>query len=230
MRALEKNHTWEVMGLPKGKTTVGCKWVFTVKYNSNGSLERYKARLVAKGFTQTYGIDYLETFAPVAKLNTEEVYMDPPPGFDEHFGSKVCKLKKSLYGLKQSPRAWFERFTQFVKNQGYVQAQRDHVTEMDRLKKSLALEFEIKDLGSLRYFLGMEVARSKRGIVVSQRKYILDLLKETGMSGCRSADTPIDPNQKLGDTKDGNLVNTTRIPYPKIFEKYSRKGIVLQEE
>ncbi|RVW18846.1 Retrovirus-related Pol polyprotein from transposon RE1 [Vitis vinifera] len=267
MRALEKNHTWEVMGLPKGKTTVGCKWVFTVKYNSNGSLERYKARLVAKGFTQNYGIDYLETFAPVAKLNTmrvllsiaanldwplqqldvnnaflngnleEEVYMDPPPGFDEHFGSKVCKIKKSLYGLKKSPRAWFERFTQFVKNQGYVQAQSDHtmfikhsndgkiailivyvddiiligdhVTEMDRLKKSLALEFEIKDLGSLRYFLGMEVARSKRGIVVSQRKYILDLLKETGMSGCRPADTPIDPNQKLGDTKDGNLVNTT---------------------
>ncbi|RVW85208.1 Retrovirus-related Pol polyprotein from transposon RE1 [Vitis vinifera] len=213
MRALEKNHTWEVMGLPKGKTTVGCKWVFTVKYNSNGSLERYKARLVAKGFTQTYGIDYLETFAPVAKLNTvrvllsiaanldwplqqldvknaflngnleEEVYMDPPPGFDEHFGSKV----------------W------------------DHVTEMDRLKKSLALEFEIKDLGSLRYFLGMEVARSKRGIVVSQRKYILDLLKETGMSGCRPADTPIDPNQKLGDTNDGNLVNTTR--YQKLVGK-----------
>ena len=171
--------------------------------------------------------------------------MDPPPGFDEHFGSKVCKLKKSLYGLKQSPRAWFERFTQFVKNQGYVQAQSDHtmfikhsndgkiailivyvddiiltgdhVTEMDRLKKSLALEFEIKDLGSLRYFLGMEVARSKRGIVVSQRKYILDLLKETGMSGCRSADTPIDPNQKLGDTKDGNLVNTTQ--YQKLVGK-----------
>ena len=171
--------------------------------------------------------------------------MDPPPGFDEHFGSKVCKLKKSLYGLKQSPRAWFERFTQFVKNQGYVQAQSDHtmfikhsndgkiailivyvddiiltgdhVTEMDRLKKSLALEFEIKDLGSLRYFLGMEVARSKRGIVVSQRKYILDLLKETGMSGCRPADTPIDPNQKLGDTNDGNLVNTTR--YQKLVEK-----------
>jgi hypothetical protein len=93
----------------------------------------------------------------------------------------------------------------------------DNVTEMDRLKKSLALEFEIKDLGSLRYFLGMEVARSKRGIIVSQRKYILDLLKETGMSGCRPADTPIDPNQKLGDTKDGNPVNTTR--YQKLVGK-----------
>ena len=56
----------------------------------------------------------------------EEVYMDPPPGFQERFGSKVCRLKKSLYGLKQSPRAWFEKFTRSVKNQGYHQTQTDH--------------------------------------------------------------------------------------------------------
>ena len=70
MRALEKNQTWNVVALPKGKTTVGCKWVFTTKYKSNGILDQYKAKLVAKGFTQTYGIDYSETFAPMAKLNT----------------------------------------------------------------------------------------------------------------------------------------------------------------
>jgi len=76
------------------------------------------------------------------------------------------------------------------------------VTEMERLKRNLAVEFEIKDLGSLKYFLGMEVARSKKGIAVSQRKYVLDLLQETGMSGGRPVDTPMDPNVKLSEKGD----------------------------
>ena len=63
MKALEKNNTWEKVNLPKGKTSMGCKWVFTVKFNLDGSLERYKVKLVAKSFTRTYGIDYKETFS-----------------------------------------------------------------------------------------------------------------------------------------------------------------------
>jgi hypothetical protein len=70
MRALEKNRTWELMDLPQGKQPVGCKWVFTIKHTPEGKVERYKVRLVAKGYTQTYGIDYDETFAPVAKMNS----------------------------------------------------------------------------------------------------------------------------------------------------------------
>ncbi|KAM7488896.1 hypothetical protein LguiB_026380 [Lonicera macranthoides] len=86
----------------------------------------------------------------------------------------------------------------------------DDVEEMSRLKQNLAREFEIKDLSDLRCFLGMEVARSNYGIVVSQRKYILDLLSETGMSGCKPSDTPIELGTKLGDVKDGVPVETRR--------------------
>jgi hypothetical protein len=113
MEALHKNKTWDLVKLPNGKKVVGWKWVFTIKYKANGFVEQYKARLVAKGFTQTYGIDYEETFAPVAKMNSirallsiaanlnwplhqfdvknaflhgdleEEVYMEIPPGLED---------------------------------------------------------------------------------------------------------------------------------------------------
>ena len=138
LAALEKNKTWELVPSPMGKKIVSCKWVYTVKQNPDGKIERYKARLVAKGYSQTYGIDYDETFAPVAKMSTvrtliscatnfdwplyqldvknaflhgdlhEEVYMEIPSGFTTtQTKGKVLRLKKSLYGLKQSPRAWF---------------------------------------------------------------------------------------------------------------------------
>jgi len=155
--ALQKNMTWKLVHLPKGKKAVGCKWVFTVKQTPEGKVDRYKARLVAKGYNQTYGIDYDETFAPVAKMGTvrtliscaanfgwplhqldvknaflhgdlqEEVYMEISPGFsNEQTLGKVCKLKKSLYGLKQSPRAWFDRFRRAVCDMGYSQCNGDH--------------------------------------------------------------------------------------------------------
>lgn len=260
MSALEKNKTWEVVDKPRGTNIVDCKWIFTVKYNADGSLERYKARLVAKGYTQTYGVDYQETFAPVAKMNTvrillalaahfdwqlvqydvknaflhgdldEEIYMNIPPGIEENTGNKVCKLRKALYGLKQSPRAWFGRFATVMKDFGYKQSQGDHtlfikhsktgkvtallvyvddiiVTGNDErekleLKDKLVQEFEIKELGRLKYFLGIEVAYSEKGIFISQQKYVSDLLTDTGKSGCKPAPTPMDPNQKLRESKE----------------------------
>ena len=157
MKALRKTGTWELTMLPKGKRNVGYKWVYTVKHRADGSIERYKARLVAKGFTQTYGVDYEETFAPVAKMNSirillslaanldwplhqfdvkndflhgdleKEVYMDVPPSFENSkTEGKVCRLKKSLYGFKQSPRAWFELFTQAMLRFGFRQSHADH--------------------------------------------------------------------------------------------------------
>ena len=165
--------------------------------------------------------------------------MDILPGFEDKFAKgKVCKLRKSLYGLKQSPRAWFERFTRVLRHDGYTQCQANHTLfvkhstsdkitilivyvddivltrnckeEMAHLKHLLVREFEIKDLGHLKYFLEMEVARSSKGIYVSQRKYTLDLLRETGMSGCKLVETPMDPNTKLGNIIQGEVVDRGR--------------------
>ena len=93
MNAPRHNGTWEIVDLPKDKKTVGCKWVFTIKCNADGKVERYKTRLVAKGFTQTYGIDYLETFAPVAKINSTSIVIS---GNKFRLASSRTRSKKCL--------------------------------------------------------------------------------------------------------------------------------------
>ena len=156
---------------------------------------------------------------------TEEVYMQHPPGYSLGPSGTVCRLRKSFYGLKQSPRMWFGRFSSVMKTEGYAHSNGDSslffrhsasgvsilvvyvddilitgsdADETRRLSAALAREFEIKALGPLRYFLGLEVAYSSSGIFVSQQKYTVDLLNLTGMTDCAPVRTPIDPNVKLG--------------------------------
>ena len=154
----------------------------------------------------------------------------PPEFFAQGESGKVCHLRKSLYGLKQSPRAWFGKFSQAVEKFGMQKSKSDHsvfyrrstagiillvvyvddivITGNDTigistLKSFLQSQFQTKDLGMLKYFLGVEVMRSKKGIFLSQRKYVLDLLSEIGNLGAKPCSTPMVPNLQL--TKEGEL-------------------------
>lgn len=143
--SLIMNKTWELCKLPAGRKPVDCKWVYKLKYRSDGTIDRYKARLVARGFSQKYGIDFKETFSPVVRMDSirlllslvvqfnlemiqldvktaflhgaldEGIYMSQPEGFNqgEHL---VCRLTKSLYGLKQASRQWNVCFSTFLQD------------------------------------------------------------------------------------------------------------------
>ncbi|KAM0052455.1 putative RNA-directed DNA polymerase [Helianthus debilis subsp. tardiflorus] len=277
MEALMRNNTWELVDLPSGRKPIGCKWVYKIKYRSNGEIERYKARLVAKGYNQQERIDFGETFSPVVKMVTircvlslavqnswslyqldinnaflygsisEDVYMSLPEGYYSKNESKVCKLVKSLYGLKQAPRKWNEKLTDVLLGIGFIQSSCDHslyvlskpsvfvvllvyvddiiVTgnddlEIRKVKNLLSNNFQIKDLGILKYFLGVEVVYDKSGLCLNQRKYCLELLAEFGYLGCKPVNTPIELSHivnKRADSDRTELVDVTN--YQKLIGK-----------
>ncbi|KAJ3702693.1 hypothetical protein LUZ61_006398 [Rhynchospora tenuis] len=252
--ALERNGTWTIENLPYGKKAIGCKWVYRIKYHSDGTIERYKARVVVLGNRQVEGIDFKKTFAPVAKMVTiqtflavavahgwelhqmdvhnaflhgdlhEEVYMRLPPGFSSQHPGKVCRLRKSLYGLRQAPRMWFSKLTAALQAYGFIQSYADYSLftlekkdnslailvyvddlviagnnskAIDQFKQYLSSTFYMKDLGALKYSLGIKIARSPSGLFLCQRKYTLDILAECGLLGAKSVAFPIEQNHNL---------------------------------
>uniref|UniRef100_A0A2N9EUF2 Reverse transcriptase Ty1/copia-type domain-containing protein n=1 Tax=Fagus sylvatica TaxID=28930 RepID=A0A2N9EUF2_FAGSY len=265
LTALEANHTWVLTSLPPGKHPIGCKWVYKLKFKSDGSIERYKARLVAKGYNQQEGLDYFETFSPVAKLVTvrsfvaiaaakgwsltqldvnnaflhgeldEEVYMSLPLGYkgDSKLPHQVCKLTKSLYGLKQASRQWFSKFSSTLLHHGFTQSKCDYSlftktagstfiallvyvddiliasnapAAVTKLTAFLDAKFKLKDLGNAKYFLGLELARSHQGISLCQRKYTLDILEDAGFLASKPVKFPMEQHIKLS-RDDGSLLS-----------------------
>lgn len=267
MTSLEDTGTWSVCELPPGKHPVGCKWVYTIKFNPDGTIERFKALLVAKGYTQIEGLDYIDTFSPVAKMGTvrlllrlaasknwsitqmdiinaflngdldEEIYMTMPPGYSQLTGKSwpknyVCKLHKSLYGLKHASRQWNQKLSSVILADGFTQAPSDHslfvkctsdvflaiLVYVDDIlligsnddavvafKDVLKAAFKLRDLGPAKYFLGFEIARNETGISINQRKYVLELLEDAGLLGCKPLSVPMEPNLKMSST-DGDLL------------------------
>ena len=164
--SLMENNTWDLVPPPEGKNIVGNRWVFKVKRDAEGSVQRYKARLVAKGYSQSEGIDYQEVYSPVARYNSirsllavanvcnwethqmdvktaflqgnleDEIYMEQPEGFvDEERPDYVCKLNKSIYGLKQAARCWNAAIDTFLLSNGYKKCSADPCVYIKLVKR-----------------------------------------------------------------------------------------------
>ncbi|CAI7863766.1 unnamed protein product [Closterium sp. NIES-53] len=155
LKSIEENGTWELVELPEGRKAITSKWLFKIKSDADGKIERYKSRLVAKGYQKKEKVDYKELFAPVVKLTTlrtllagaaingwvvkqmdvttaflngvleEEIFMAQPEGFDDGSG-RVLRLKKAIYGLKQAPRQWYLKLRGVLEEIGFTPSTADH--------------------------------------------------------------------------------------------------------
>uniref|UniRef100_A0A2N9IZW0 Integrase catalytic domain-containing protein n=1 Tax=Fagus sylvatica TaxID=28930 RepID=A0A2N9IZW0_FAGSY len=224
-QALHKQGTWSLVSLPPHKNVVGCKWVYKLKYNSDGTIARYKARLVAKGFHQQYGVDFDETFSPVIKPPTVRLVLSLAVSLN--WPLRQLDVKNAfLHGAlkEEAPRAWFESFTSQLLHLGFSASTADsslfiykndniiaylllYVDDivltsntpsfLDHLIAQLSKIFDLKDLGQLHYFLGLQVTRTSAGLHLNQAKYASDLLKKHNMMDSKPAKTPSCPNTRL---------------------------------
>lgn len=256
LQSIEDNQTWSAVSLPKDRKAIGCKWVYKIKNGDGGEAVRYKARLVAMGFTQKFGEDYDEVFAPVTRSSTfrillsiasaknfivqqydvktaflngtlnEEIYLKPPANYKT--ANVVLKLHKSLYGLKQAARVWNQTLHKAMIRAGFIQSKFDeclyklkegpnscysivHVDDMIftsnshslivEKTKQLSKSFELKCLGNIQNYLGIQVFRDINGTFsIDQSHYITTIASEFNLENCKSAKFPLDPGyHKLED-------------------------------
>ena len=260
LETLRQAGTWELTEPPADANIVGSKWVFRAKKDAAGNVIRYKARLVAQGFSQVPGVDYFDTFAPVAKLaairsvlamaaaedlelhqidikgaylngeltDREMIFMQQPPGYHAPGSPKlVCRLRKTLYGLKQSGRHWYQKLVEIMLTHlGFSRCDVDQavffrregraiivvlvhvddctiaatsITLIADFKARISEHVEITDLGELHWLLGIEIKRDRERhtIHLSQRSYIDSILRRYGLQDLKPVSIPMDVNIRL---------------------------------
>ncbi|GJZ76203.1 retrovirus-related pol polyprotein from transposon TNT 1-94 [Tanacetum coccineum] len=258
---------WELVECPIGINIIALKWIWKNKTDAENTVIRNKSRLVAKGYGQEEGIDFEESFAPVARLEAvrifvayaahknfpiyqmdvkttflngplkEEVFVRQPDGFvDPDFPNHVYRLKKALYGLKQAPRAWYDKLSSFLIEHHFTKGivdptlfTRRHGDDIllvqiyvddiifgstkpvfaKRFEKLMKDNFEMSMIGEMKFFLGLQVHQSPRGIFICQSQYTMDLLKKHGMEKCDTISTPM-ATTKLDADLQGNPVDQTK--------------------
>ena len=270
LKSLERNKTWQVVKPPPKVKLIGTKWIFKRKPSDDGAGYRCRARLVAKGFMQREGVDYSETYAPVARLPTvrlllsigvqfrykmihldvrtaflhgnldEEIYMKVPEGVRVPDGCAL-RLHKSLYGLKQSQRCWNNRFDAFMTENGFTRSKADYCLywkqdgdaviivvlyvddmlicsnaeiKMNQLKVKLFNEFDMKDLGPVKNFMGIQIERDDDQLLISQSHFIDAILSRFGMTECNPVATPMEAKLKLEKAESDKI---TQQPYRELL-------------
>jgi hypothetical protein len=254
MRAMGTNNVWELIEPPNGARMIQSRWVLRVKRRPDGSIDRFRARLVAKGFSQRAGYDYEETFSPVARFDTvrtlmaiatlhnmsiqqfdvktaflhgelkETIYMAQPIGFDDQTG-RVCLLNRSLYGLKQSPRCWNEKLTDFLTETGWTETNADPCL-FTRLDPAMYLAVYVDD-GLVLYsndydltdfsaqmtkrfestfapatcYLGIEINRPTAGVIqLSQEAYARRVVERFSMTDANPMTSPYSNEERDDDS------------------------------
>ncbi|GJR84343.1 retrovirus-related pol polyprotein from transposon TNT 1-94 [Tanacetum coccineum] len=259
LHQFDRLDVWELVDRPLCKNVINLKWLWKNKRDEENTVIRNKSRLVAKGYAQKEGIDFEESFAPVARLEAvrlfiayaahksftvyqmdvktaflygplkEEVYVNQPDGFvDPYHPDKVYRLKKALYGLKQAPRAWYDELSNFLVSNGFSKGSIDptlfitkhgedillvqiYVDDIifgstnpklsKRFGKLMHSKFDMSMMGELKFFLGIQIHQSPRGIFINQAKYAQEILKKHGMTSCDSIGTPINGTKHLDLTE-----------------------------
>ncbi|KAL4383655.1 hypothetical protein GQ457_15G018400 [Hibiscus cannabinus] len=251
MDSMSDNQVWTLVEPPEGIKPIGCKWVFKKKTDMDGNVQTYKGRLVAKGFRQIHGVDYDETFSPVAMFKSirillavaafhdyeiwqmdvktaflnekleEDVYMTQPEGFVTPKNARnVCKLQRSIYGLKQASRSWNLRFNEAIQEFGFIRNEDEpcvykkfsgsivsflilyvddiliignDTPTLQSIKTWLSSCFSKKDLGEATYILGVKIYRdrSRRLLGLSQSTYIDKVLKRFRMEESKRGFLPM---------------------------------------
>ncbi|GJU46587.1 retrovirus-related pol polyprotein from transposon TNT 1-94 [Tanacetum coccineum] len=267
LHQFDRLQVWELVDKPFGKNVIKLKWLWKNKKDEDQTVIRNKARLVAKGYAQEEGIDFDESFAPVARLEAvrifvayaahksfpiyqmdvktaflngplkEEVYVAQPDGFvDPDHPDKVYRLRKALYGLKQAPRAWYDELSKFLISNGFTKGIIDptlftikygedillvqiYVDDIifgstnpkfsKRFEKLMHGRFEMSLMGEMKFFLGLQIHQSPRGIFINQAKYTLEILKKHGMEKGQSIGTPMATKPKLDADLSGEPVDQT---------------------
>ncbi|GJQ94896.1 RNA-directed DNA polymerase, eukaryota [Tanacetum coccineum] len=267
LHQFDRLQVWELIVKPFGENVIKLKWLWKNKKDEDQTVIRNKARLVAKGYAQEEGIDFEESFAPIARLEAvwifvsyaahksfpiyqmdvkmtfhdgtlkEEVYVAQPDGFvDPDHLEKVYRLRKALYGLKQAPRAWYDELSNFLKSKGFTKGTIDptlftirygedilhvqiyvgdiifgskNLKFSKRFEKLMHSRFEMSLMGEMKFFLGLQIHPSSRGIFINQAKYALEILRKHGMEKCDTVGTPMATKPKLDADLSGKLVDQT---------------------